>query len=68
MFALRAREETGRGQVIDLAIIEPILTILGAQPIWYDQLGIKQQRRGNRSVNNAPRNTYRTRDGRWVAI
>lgn len=66
--ALRARDQTGRGQVIDLAIIEPILTILGAQPIWYDQLGVKQQRRGNRSVNNAPRNTYRTRDGRWVAI
>ncbi len=68
MFALQAREKTGRGQVVDLAIIEPILTILGPQPIWYDQLGIKQQRRGNRSVNNAPRNTYRTRDGRWVAI
>ncbi len=68
MFALQAREKTGRGQVVDLAIIEPILTILGPQPIWFDQLGIKQQRRGNRSVNNAPRNTYRTRDGRWVAI
>jgi crotonobetainyl-CoA:carnitine CoA-transferase CaiB-like acyl-CoA transferase len=27
-----------------------------------------QERRGNRSVNNAPRNTYRTRDGKWVAI
>ncbi len=68
MFALKAREQTGRGQVVDLAIIEPILTILGPQPIWYDQLGIKQERRGNRSVNNAPRNTYRTRDHRWVAI
>ena len=68
MFALQARERTGRGQVVDLAIIEPILTILGPQPIWYDQLGVKQERRGNRSVNNAPRNTYRTRDGRWVAI
>ncbi len=27
-----------------------------------------QQRTGNRSVNNAPRNTYRTADGKWVAI
>ncbi len=68
MFALQARQKTGRGQVVDLAIIEPILTLLGPQPIWYDQLGIKQERRGNRSVNNAPRNTYRTRDDRWVAI
>jgi crotonobetainyl-CoA:carnitine CoA-transferase CaiB-like acyl-CoA transferase len=56
------------GQVIDLAIIEPILTILGPQPIVYDQLGISQTRTGNRSVNNAPRNTYRTADDRWVAV
>lgn len=68
MIALNARQSTGRGQVIDMAIIEPILTVLGPQPIWYDQLGVIQERRGNRSVNNAPRNTYRTREGRWVAI
>ena len=58
----------GPGQVIDLAIIEPILTILGPQPIVFDQLGISQTRTGNRSVNNAPRNTYRTADDRWVAV
>ena len=34
----------------------------------YDQLGEIQQRTGNRSVNNAPRNTYRTKDGRWLAV
>lgn len=56
------------GQVIDMAIIEPILTILGPQPIWYDQLGVVQERYGNRSINNAPRNTYQTTEGRWVAI
>jgi crotonobetainyl-CoA:carnitine CoA-transferase CaiB-like acyl-CoA transferase len=58
----------GSGQVLDLAIIEPILTILGPQPIVYDQLGIVQTRTGNRSINNAPRNTYQTADGKWVAI
>lgn len=68
MFALQARQKSGRGQIIDMAIIEPIFTILGPQPTWYDQLGIKQERRGNRSVNNAPRNTYKTSDGKWVAI
>jgi crotonobetainyl-CoA:carnitine CoA-transferase CaiB-like acyl-CoA transferase len=68
MFALQARRQTDRGQVIDMAIIEPILTILGPQPTWFDQLGIIQERRGNRSVNNAPRNVYRTAEGRWVAI
>jgi formyl-CoA transferase len=68
MTALRAREATGRGQVVDLAIIEPILTLLGPQPTVYDALGQIQARTGNRSANNAPRNTYRTRDGRWVAV
>jgi crotonobetainyl-CoA:carnitine CoA-transferase CaiB-like acyl-CoA transferase len=66
--ALRARDAGGRGQVIDLAIIEPIFTVLGPQPTVYDQLGVIQQRSGNRSVNNAPRNTYETKDGHWVAI
>jgi crotonobetainyl-CoA:carnitine CoA-transferase CaiB-like acyl-CoA transferase len=68
MTALRARDTTGRGQVVDLAIIEPILTLLGPQPTVYDALGQIQPRTGNRSANNAPRNTYRTRDGRWVAV
>jgi crotonobetainyl-CoA:carnitine CoA-transferase CaiB-like acyl-CoA transferase len=58
----------GAGQVIDLSILEPIVSVLGPQPIIYDQLGVVQQRTGNRSGNNAPRNTYRTRDGKWVAI
>lgn len=68
MTALHARTITGKGQVIDLAIIEPILTVLGPQVIAYDQLGEIQERRGNRSSNNAPRNTYITADGKWVAI
>ena len=68
MTALRAREATGRGQVVDLAIIEPILTLLGPQPTVWDALHQVQERSGNRSANNAPRNTYLTRDGRWVAV
>ena len=58
----------GDGQMIDLALIEPIYHILGAQTTIFDQLGIVQGRTGNRSGNTAPRNTYKTRDGRWVAI
>ncbi|MFB4279946.1 CaiB/BaiF CoA transferase family protein [Nonomuraea sp. MTCD27] len=68
MVALRAREQTGRGQVIDLAIIEPILGLLGPQMSAYKALGVVPKRTGNRSSSNAPRNTYRTRDGRWLAI
>lgn len=66
--AVHERERTGLGQVIDLAIIEPLITILGAQPTIYDQLGERQARYGNRSSNNAPRNVYGTRDQRWVAV
>jgi crotonobetainyl-CoA:carnitine CoA-transferase CaiB-like acyl-CoA transferase len=67
-FALLERERSGQGQMIDLSLYEPLLFILGPQPTVFDQLGVVQQRTGNRSVNNAPRNTYRTRDGKWVAI
>ncbi|QIJ62130.1 CoA transferase [Streptomyces sp. JB150] len=66
--ALAARDRTGEGQVVDMALIEPILTVLGPHPLWYDQLGHVQPRTGNRSQNNAPRNTYRTADGTWVAV
>ncbi|MEV5970833.1 CoA transferase [Streptomyces sp. NPDC051921] len=68
MTALTARNTTGRGQVVDMAIIEPMLSVIGPHPLWYDQLGYVQPRTGNRSRNNAPRNTYRTSDGSWVAV
>ena len=69
MFALYHRDaKGGNGQYIDLSIYEPLFQVLGPQPLQFDQLGIIQQRLGNRSKNNAPRNTYQTRDGHWVAI
>jgi len=68
MTAVHERDRTGQGQVIDLAIIEPLVSILGPQPLVYDQLGEKPIRTGNRSVNNAPRNVYRTKDDRWLAV
>lgn len=68
LMAIHSRERTGHGQVVDLAIIEPILAMLSSQITIFDQLGIVPERTGNRSENNAPRNTYLTRDGRWVAV
>ncbi|WP_244930472.1 CoA transferase [Nocardioides sp. W7] len=68
MMALRHRDLTGRGQVVDLSILEPIMTAVGPGPTVYQQLGEIPQRHGNRSTNNAPRNTYRTSDDKWVAI
>jgi crotonobetainyl-CoA:carnitine CoA-transferase CaiB-like acyl-CoA transferase len=68
MTALHARQVTGRGQVVDVSIIEPILGMLGPQITQWDQTRTVQPRTGNRSANNAPRNTYRTGDGHWVAV
>lgn len=68
MVALHSREATGKGQEIDVAIIEPIMAMLGPQITRWDQLQTLQQRLGNRSSNNSPRNTYRTRDGEWIAV
>jgi crotonobetainyl-CoA:carnitine CoA-transferase CaiB-like acyl-CoA transferase len=69
LLALYHRDTNGgRGQVVDVSLLEPLLTLLGPGPSVYDQLEIVPGRHGNRSPNNAPRNTYVTRDGRWVAI
>jgi crotonobetainyl-CoA:carnitine CoA-transferase CaiB-like acyl-CoA transferase len=68
MMALRHRDLTGEGQVVDMNILEPIMTAVGPAPTVYQQLGILEPRHGNRSTNNAPRNTYKTSDGRWVAV
>jgi crotonobetainyl-CoA:carnitine CoA-transferase CaiB-like acyl-CoA transferase len=62
------REGNERGQVIDLALLEPLVGILGPGPTAFDQLGAVAGRQGNRSPNNAPRNAYLTSDDRWVAI
>lgn len=66
--AIEARRKTGRGQIVDIALIEPLMSLLGPHAIAWDQLGHKQPRTGNRSAKNAPRNTYLTSDGKWVAV
>ncbi|WP_228000076.1 CaiB/BaiF CoA transferase family protein [Nocardia australiensis] len=67
--ALLDRERNGgTGQTIDLDLLTPIMTAVGPGVIYADQLGIDQERTGNRSQNNAPRNLYRTKDDHWVAI
>lgn len=69
MVALKGREANGgRGQVVDLAIYESLFTLLGPQVVDFDQLGKVQMRNGSRLPFTAPRNTYRTSDGRWVSM
>lgn len=64
----RDAQGSGKGQVIDLSIYEPLFATCGYQSTLFDQLGIIQQRMGNRSAANAPRGVYRTKDGKWVAL
>jgi formyl-CoA transferase len=69
MVALHHRETNGGGgQFIDLALYEGLFSLLGPQVIDFDQLGVIQERQGSRLPFIAPRNTYETRDGRWVAV
>ena len=67
--ALYAREHNGgKGEVIDINLLEPIMAAVGPGPTVYDQLGTIGHRNGNRSHNNSPRNTYRTKEGKWVVV
>lgn len=70
MFALYERDhKSGRGQMLDLSVMEPIFTTTGDQALAYDQLGVVQQRTGNRVPSiGAPRNVYRAKDGVWLAL
>ncbi|HEX6111977.1 MAG TPA: CoA transferase [Geminicoccaceae bacterium] len=67
--ALRAVEVgAAPGQVIDLSLIEPILAMLGPKAAEYRLTGNTTPRLGSRCTIQAPRDVYRTRDGRYVAL
>jgi crotonobetainyl-CoA:carnitine CoA-transferase CaiB-like acyl-CoA transferase len=70
MFALYRRDALGggKGQVIDLALYEPLFTIIGPHAAEFVLNGKKYKRTGNLSENSSPRNCYPTSDNRWIAI
>jgi len=68
MIALRVADQTGRGQMIDLPLLDPIISILGPEAASYRVSGEKPQRTGSRSLTTSPRNVYETKDGRYIAI
>jgi len=66
--ALRARDRGGQGQVIDLSLLEAMFSVLGPEAAIYRQTGVVKERTGSGSQTSAPRNVYRCRDGRYVAL
>ena len=69
LIALREVEKNGgRGQVIDLPLLDPLFAMLGPQAAAYRLTGKLKPRTGSRSTNSAPRNAYRCKDGLYVAL
>ena len=67
--AVRAREAHGApGQVIDLSLLEPLVSIIGPDAAVFQATGEVPIRIGNRLSVSAPRNVYHTRDGRFLAV
>jgi crotonobetainyl-CoA:carnitine CoA-transferase CaiB-like acyl-CoA transferase len=69
MMALYHRDVHGAdGQLIDINLIEPLARLIEQPVLTYDQLGVLQGRTGNKWDISAPRNTYLTKDGHWLAM
>lgn len=58
----------GQGQLVDVNLIEPLARLIESATLTYDQLGVIPGRVGNRLDASAPRNAYRTADGKWLAL
>jgi crotonobetainyl-CoA:carnitine CoA-transferase CaiB-like acyl-CoA transferase len=68
LLALRARDTTGRGQVIDIGLYEPVFRILDELAPNFHKNGYVRQRMGPGTVNVVPHSHYPTKDDRWIAI
>jgi crotonobetainyl-CoA:carnitine CoA-transferase CaiB-like acyl-CoA transferase len=68
MVALRHRDRTGEGQVVDVNLLETMVQLMGALPSANAHLGYLQPRLGSGIPYTVPRGTYRCADGKWIAI
>ncbi len=68
LLAMQAREKTGRGQMVDIGLYEPIFRILDELAPAFQHKGFVRQRMGPGTVNVVPHSHYPTKDGRWIAI
>jgi formyl-CoA transferase len=66
--ALRERDRTGRGQVVDVAIYEAVLAMMESLVTEWDAAGYQRERSGAILPNVAPSNAYPTADGGSVLI
>jgi crotonobetainyl-CoA:carnitine CoA-transferase CaiB-like acyl-CoA transferase len=65
--ALRQRERTGKGQLVDVAMYDVALSIMWDEPMdLYADKGLPE-RTGNKEPRGAPVNVYETIDG-WVTV
>lgn len=68
LVALKARDKSGRGQVVDVALYESIFRVLDELAPAYALNGRIRGREGLYTMNACPHGHYPTRDGKWVAI
>ena len=68
LLALRARESTGRGQVVDVAIYEAVFAMMESIVTEYARLGTLPERTGSRLPGVAPSSIYPTSDGEWIIV
>lgn len=68
MLALRARESSGQGQVVDVAITEAVFALTESMLTEFKHVGVVRERMGNNMLRAAPSNVYQTGDGHWLAI
>jgi crotonobetainyl-CoA:carnitine CoA-transferase CaiB-like acyl-CoA transferase len=66
--ALYRRERSGRGEVVDVALYEPLMFIVGDAILKYGTLGEIQGRVGNGTGSASPRGIYQAADGGWLSI
>jgi crotonobetainyl-CoA:carnitine CoA-transferase CaiB-like acyl-CoA transferase len=62
------RVNGGNGQVVDLSLFDPMISILGPQVANFQITGRVKARTGSRSSTTAPRNTYETADHKWLCV
>ncbi len=64
----RAKRGVAGGQVIDISLYEPLFGYLGGEFLNYSLTGQIPEAIGNELRAAAPRNNYRTKDNKWIAM